>query len=277
MRADRRVAVLRLELDDPHPAEVGADDVDVVAQRRRDVRVRRPQRVLVGLALVPEAAAVELRRRRRRAARSWCRRRSSSPCTRATRTHSARHVEVGVGRAARNRSRRARQAQVIGVQRDLDRPVVLVRPEGGLHGPRVYEPAWPRRRQPDAGGAVTIRVAGALAAGAVTTSVDGGSCSVWPAWIWSWSMMPLSTISSCCDTPNAAAIEEIESPRWHDVEAGLGRGGRQRGRGRGGRGQRRQRSCRPSPRPKPHAADEPAKARAPTSVTVARIVGRPPC
>ena len=56
----RRVVVLRLQLDHPHAAEVGADPVDVAAQRRCDLRVRRPQRVLVGLALVPEPAAVEL-------------------------------------------------------------------------------------------------------------------------------------------------------------------------------------------------------------------------
>ena len=58
--ADGGIAVLRLELDDPHPSEVGTDTVDVLTHGGRDVGVRRPQGVLVGLALVPEPAAVEL-------------------------------------------------------------------------------------------------------------------------------------------------------------------------------------------------------------------------
>ena len=54
------VAGLRLQLDDPHPSEVGADRLDVVADAGDDVGIGRPDGVLVGLALVPESTAVEL-------------------------------------------------------------------------------------------------------------------------------------------------------------------------------------------------------------------------
>src|SRR5258706_2182906 len=52
--AQRRFLVTGIELDDPDPAEIAAHVLDVTGQARRQGSVRRPDAVLVCLAVVPE-------------------------------------------------------------------------------------------------------------------------------------------------------------------------------------------------------------------------------
>src|ERR1019366_6263492 len=54
-----------VELDHTHSPVSSSDRVDVPAQGRRDLAVRRPDAVLVRLAVIPEAGAPHLPHRRR--------------------------------------------------------------------------------------------------------------------------------------------------------------------------------------------------------------------
>ena len=108
--------VLRLELDRADASEVGADLLDLAHERRALGRVRREARALVGalVALVPEARGSRACRRRWRSARSWCRRRSSSPCTRGRGTR-ARERRTEGRAAGRSRVRRSTSRRGCGV------------------------------------------------------------------------------------------------------------------------------------------------------------------
>src|SRR5258706_9063989 len=63
--AQRRFLVTGIELDDPDPAEIAAHVLDVTGQARRQGSVRRPDAVLVCLAVVPGTPAVHLAGSRR--------------------------------------------------------------------------------------------------------------------------------------------------------------------------------------------------------------------
>ena len=134
-RPNRGVAILGLELDDANATEVGTHRVDVLAKGRCHLGVRGPERVFVGLALVPETATVELTISRRE--------RCEVGVTTALPVHVLEALPLGRrnidGHGAQlNEARLVEhlQTRMRGVQRDLDRPVILIGPESraGRHG-----------------------------------------------------------------------------------------------------------------------------------------------
>src|SRR5215216_2448338 len=197
-RPDGLLARLRFELDDTHATEVRPHPVHIRSHPWHDGRVRRPQRVLVRLALVPEAAAVELPIGQRD--RSEVRVAAALPVHVLERLVLCRgHLEVGVAEHDVAGIGEPGQAGMWRLQGDPDAPVVGGRPERA-HGPTAYGAAVV------VGATPASEVVGAGGSDVTTTSDAFGNSRICPAKIWSGLTMPFFSMIRAIGNPNATAI-----------------------------------------------------------------------
>ena len=127
-RPDGSLSILRLQLDNSHASKVGANPIDIASECRRNLRVRCPQRIFVGLAFIPESSTIELAIGRRK--------RGKIGISATLPVHVVEPLPFFDGDIDRHRREidnpitiKSAHAVVIGVKRNLDAPMFTVGPE----------------------------------------------------------------------------------------------------------------------------------------------------